>query len=213
MGLSISAPCIKSHEKRELKKLKTHESSRALTAFGICLFAWHVLSIHLTKYPKLASLLPKPKRLSPTLHKLAAAHASLTHNCQSIDTAGSEEEWGEGERRDEGRRGRRWGGGCVCVRGWGGGWDKRMAKSIRSTNKTSTTNVCSRKRFDMECFYRGAVCELFEIIQTMTVVCIISLSLNTPHTCPLSDWYQGLAEREAVGASWERRTESCSHRK
>lgn len=88
------------------------------------------------------------------------------------------------------------------------GWLNQLEAPI-----TSTTNVCSHKRFDMARFYQGALCELLEIIQTMTVVCIISLSLNTPHTCPLSDWYQGLAEREAVGASWERRTESCSHRK
>lgn len=103
------------------------------------------------------------------------------------------------------------GGGGVEAVGRGGeirGWLNQLEAPI-----TSTTNVCSHKRFDMACFYRGALCELFEIIQTMTVVCIISLSLNTPHTCPLSDWYQGLAEREAVGASWERRTESCSHRK
>ncbi|KAM7380816.1 hypothetical protein PAMP_004089 [Pampus punctatissimus] len=42
-----------------------------------------------------------PKQLSPTLHKLAAAHAPLTHNCQSTDAAGSEEEGGEGERSNE----------------------------------------------------------------------------------------------------------------
>lgn len=60
------------------------------------------LSIHPTIKPKLGSFLPKPKQLSPTLHKLAAAHAPLTHNCQSTDTAGSEEEeGGEGERSDE----------------------------------------------------------------------------------------------------------------
>lgn len=45
--------------------------------------------------------LGEPKQLSPTLHKLAAAHAPLTHNCQSTDAAGSEEEGGEGERSDE----------------------------------------------------------------------------------------------------------------
>lgn len=47
------------------------------------------------------SPLGEPKQLSPTLHKLAAAHAPLTHNCQSTDAAGSEEEGGEGERSDE----------------------------------------------------------------------------------------------------------------
>lgn len=47
-------------------------------------------------------LLHEPKQLSPTLHKLAAAHAPLTHNCQSTDAAGSEEEGGEGERSNEG---------------------------------------------------------------------------------------------------------------
>lgn len=60
-----------------------------------------VSSTRPTAEPKLASVLPKPKQLSPTLHKLAAAHALLTRNCQSVDTAGSEEEWGEGERSDE----------------------------------------------------------------------------------------------------------------
>lgn len=59
------------------------------------------LSVHPSIKPKLGSFLPKPKQLSPTLHKLAAAHAPLTHNCQSTDTAGSEEEGGEGERSDE----------------------------------------------------------------------------------------------------------------
>lgn len=139
------------HGKRELKNVKTRKSSRALTALGICLFAWHVLSIHLTKYPKLASLLPKPKRLSPTLHKLAAAHASLTHNCQSIDTAGSEEEWGEGERRDEGRRGRRWGGGCVCGGDGGGeirGWLNQLEAPIKRRPRMFVrTNALIRHAF------------------------------------------------------------------
>lgn len=55
--------------------------------------------------PSFYFLLHEPKQLSPTLHKLAAAHAPLTHNCQSTDAAGSEEEGGEGERSNEGRGG------------------------------------------------------------------------------------------------------------
>ena len=86
-----------------------HLSMRVCVGVCVCLPR---LSIHPSIKPKLSSFLPEPKQLSPTLHKLAAAHAPLTHNCQSTDTAGSEEEeGGEGERSDEeggrqiGRRG------------------------------------------------------------------------------------------------------------
>lgn len=106
----------------------------------MCVFCAACLYIHPAVDAKLSSLPSKPKQLSPTLHKLAAAHAPLTHNCQSTDAEGSEEEGGEGERSDEGGGGR---GG----RGRGGGvrrtnWKKKK-KSMGENGKSKSRRSSS----------------------------------------------------------------------